>query len=121
MKKIILFSSALLASLAAVFLVQEFYTPIKKLPYKYSPTDFIEPSATFTKCYINDDCLKVKGSACPPDTGGVDTCVNKNYMQEYLSEIEELEGKEWEVTCPQIDKTNNYECFCVNNTCKMVS
>ncbi len=103
--------------LALIFFIQEYYIPMKKVQYKYSPTDFIEPSKNFIKCYENSDCIKVKGSVCPVTM----TCVNKNYLQEYNSKIENLAGNLWEAECPEKTITDNYECFCVNNTCKLVS
>lgn len=89
--------------------------------YKYPSTYFIEPSDLFLSCYKNDDCIKVKGTACPPSRGGIETCVNKNYMQEYLSNIEVLSGKEWEVNCPNIDSSTTIGCSCIDNVCKLVS
>jgi len=115
MKKIIL--SLIVIIIGVSFLIQEFYTPQKETNYKYSPTDFVEPSERFIFCYIDDDCLKVKGSACPPESGGVETCVNKDFMQEYNTMIEGLAGRHWELACPEIYLVSNKTCNCVENRC----
>jgi len=88
---------------------------------RYPSTYFIEPSNLFLFCYKTDECIKVKGTVCPPSKGGTETCVNKEHMQEYLSNIETLGGKEWEANCPNIDYSTTKECSCVNNTCNLVS
>jgi len=88
---------------------------------KCPSTYFIKPSNLFSSCYKDDDCIKVKGSACQPSKGGIETCINKNYMQEYLSNIDNLAGKEWEVECPSINNTTSKGCSCVNNVCNLVS
>jgi hypothetical protein len=87
---------------------------------RYPSTYFIEPSNSFVACYKTDDCIKVKGTACPPSKGGAEICINKEHMQEYLSNIEILSGKEWEVECPNINNSTNKECSCINNVCKLV-
>jgi len=98
------------------------YKSLQSEVSKYPSTYFIEPSSVlFVECYTVDDCIKVKGSACPPQKGGIEICINKNYMQQYLSSIETLSGKEWEVKCPSMDNSTNKECSCNNNTCKLVS
>jgi len=107
----------LLIVLAVVFYIQESYIPIKNISYKYSSTEFIEPSGNFVKCYEDKDCIKIKGSVCPPESGGTEACVNKNYFQEYLSEIEEKAGREWEVSCPEIYLVSNKTCDCIGNLC----
>jgi len=92
------------------------------VPPKYPSTYFIEPpSILFVECHTNDDCLKIKGTACQPSKGGTEICINKNYMQEYLSNIETLSGKEWEVDCPEVNNISNKICSCVNNNCKLVN
>jgi hypothetical protein len=88
---------------------------------RYPSTYFFEPSNLFIACYTSDECIKIKGSACPPSRGGVETCINKEHMQEYLAKIEISSGKEWEVECPNTDNSTNRGCSCVNNSCEMVS
>jgi len=110
--------------LAAYFTLTNDYYYYKSLTskkQKLSPTYFIEPSNLLLTCYNDDNCIKVKGSACQPSKGGTETCINKNHMQEYLSNIENLEGKEWEVSCPDINNSTNKTCSCVNGDCKLVS
>ena len=97
------------------------YKSLQSERVKYPSTYFIQPSNLLSSCYKTDDCIKIKGTACPPSKGGIETCVNKEHMQEYLSNIEYLSGKEWEVSCPNIDKTTNKECSCINNICSLVS
>lgn len=116
-KNIMILLSLILIVVGLIFLIQEFYLPREEIYYKYSPTDFIEPSEIFIRCYENKDCIKVKGSVCPVTS----TCVNKNYLQEYDSEIEKSAGTPLEADCPGMDIKDNYECFCVNNSCKLVS
>lgn len=98
-----------------------FYKSLSGVKEKYPSTSLVEPSNLFVSCYKTDDCLKVKGSACQPSKGGEETCINKNYMQEYLSSIENLAGKDLEVSCPSIDKTTNRSCSCLNNICQLVN
>lgn len=98
-----------------------FYKSISSVSEKYPSTSLVEPSGQFTSCYSSDDCLKVRGSACQPSEGGEETCVNKNYMQEYLSNIDSLAGKEYEVSCPGINKTTDRSCSCVSDVCQLVS
>ncbi|NIO44574.1 MAG: hypothetical protein GTN36_03415 [Candidatus Aenigmarchaeota archaeon] len=106
--------------LAIIFLVQEFYIPIEKNQYKYTSTEFIEPSERFLKCYESTDCIKIKGSACPPTSGGVEVCVDKDYFQEYLSEVEEKAGREEEVVCPEIYLVSDKTCSCLQDKCILV-
>ena len=119
MKKIILILIIIII-VGVLLLIQEFYIPQKGMNYKYSPTDFIEPTQRFIFCYVNDDCLKVKGSTCPPESGGVETCVNKDFMQEYNTMIEELAGKHWEIGCPEIYLVTNKICSCIDNKCVLM-
>jgi hypothetical protein len=102
-----------------LIVVQEIYIPQRETFYEYSATDFIEPEERFTFCYIDDDCFKFKGSACPADSGGIETCVNKNFVQEYNSEIEEKAGKHWERGCPEIYMLTNKTCQCIDNRCTL--
>ena len=102
-----------------LFLINEFYVPAKT-QYEYSPTEFIEPFKRFVNCFEDKDCIKVKGSACPPSSGGFEVCINKNYFQEYISEIEEKAGKEWEVECPAIYLISNKICDCIESECVLV-
>jgi len=60
MKKIIILILIVIVTVGVIVLIQEFYIPQKETNYKYSPTDFIEPTDRFIFCYIDDDCLKVK-------------------------------------------------------------
>ena len=119
-RDVLIVLASLLIILGLAFLIQEFYIPVKKTQYKYSPTEFIEPSERFVNCFEDTDCIKVKGSACPPSSGGVESCVNKNYFQEYISEIEEKAGKEWEVECPAIYLISNKICDCIESECVLV-
>jgi hypothetical protein len=124
-KSLIILSVAIiivLVFLAAYF--TNFYYHYKSLQgerVKYPSTYFIEPSSLFLTCYKADDCIKVKGTACPTSKGGVETCINKEHMQEYLSSIEVLSGKEWEANCPDINNSSSMECSCLNNVCRLVS
>lgn len=115
-----IFLAIIFIVLSLIFLIQEFYVPIKKVNYEYSPTDFIEPSERFLKCFEDTDCIKIKGSACPPSSGGKEVCVDKDYFQEYLSEIEEKAGREEEVNCPQVYTVTNKTCDCIENKCVLV-
>ena len=118
MKQIIMiFLSILFISLSLIFYIQCSYDPRKKVQYKNSPTDFIEPPKDFINCYEDTDCIKVKGSACPPSQGGIEVCVNKNYFQEYISEIDKQAGPEGEVVCPQVFLVSNKTCGCIGGTC----
>jgi len=114
---IMIFLGLVLIVLAVIFFIQESHVPIKKTSYKYSPTDFIEPSERFLKCYEDTDCIKIKGSACPPSSGGTEVCVDKDFFQEYLSEIEKQAGREEEVGCPEIYLVSNKTCSCIENKC----
>lgn len=117
MKKYIVPVAILLASLSIIFFVQNTYDPRKREQYKSSATELVEPAENFIKCYEDTDCIKVKGSSCPPSEGGVEVCVNKNYFQEYISQIEKQEGREAEVVCPQVYMVTNRTCGCIENVC----
>ena len=106
--------------LAVVFFIQESYVPTEKNQYKYSPTAFIEPLERFLKCFEDTDCIKVRGSACPPSSGGAEVCVDKDFFQEYISEIEKKAGREDEVGCPEIYLVSNKTCSCIENTCVLM-
>ncbi len=108
------------AIVGVIVIVQEFYCAAEEKVYEYSATDFIEPDERFTFCDIDDDCFKFKGSACPIDSGGVEVCVHKNYVQEYNSVIEEAAGKHWERGCPEIYMVTNRTCSCIDNVCTLV-
>jgi len=114
---IIAIVTALMTSFTNIFY---YFKSLSSEKEKYPSTYFIEPSNLFKECHTTDDCIKVKGTSCPPSKGGVETCVNKNYMQEYLSNIETLTDKEWESNCPNIDSSTDRECSCVNNVCDLV-
>lgn len=117
---IMIFLAVLLILLALIFFIQDFYVPIKNVSYKYSSTAFIEPSETFIKCFEDKDCIKVKGSACPPNKGGEEVCVDKDYFQEYLSDIEEKAGREDEVKCSMTYLVTNKNCVCIEGRCTLV-
>jgi hypothetical protein len=112
--KIVLIS-LLLISLGLVSLFHEFYAEEKV--YEYNFTDFIEPEEKFTACTSSDDCFKFKGSACPADAGGVETCINKNFVQEYNSEIQDLAGSYNVNECPQLYLSTNRICECIDSNC----
>ena len=126
MKKylIIILSAIAVAVIAMSAYFTNFYYHLKSLQVqgtKYPSTYFINPpSNLFIECRTTDDCIKIKGTACPPSKGGTETCVNKGHMQEYLSSIESLAGKEWEVDCPNVNKTTDKVCSCANNFCSLV-
>lgn len=121
MKKYIIPIAVIIASLSIIFFAQDFYNPKKKVnQYNFSSTDFIEPAENFIKCYEDDDCIKIKGSACPPSSGGVEVCVNKNYFQEYISQIDRAAGNEAEVVCPQVYLVTNRTCGCIENKCEFI-
>jgi len=120
MRRYIMIILTILFLLALVFFIQGSYVPIKKTPYKHSSTDFIEPSERFLKCYEDMDCIKVKGSACPPNSGGTEVCVDKDYFQEYLSEIEKQAGREEEIACPEIYLVTNKTCSCIEDKCVLI-
>ena len=119
-RDIMIFLAFLFIIIGLVFLIQEFYAPTKNVKYKYSTTDFVEPSALFVKCAENEDCIKIKGSVCPPEAGGIEVCVNKNYFQEYISYINEKAGFETDVACPEVYLTTNKTCTCTENKCKLM-
>lgn len=114
-----IFLAFLFIIIGLVFLIQEFYAPNKKVQYKYSTTDFIEPSEKFITCYQGTDCIKIKGSACPASEGGTEVCVNKNHFQEYISDIDEKAGAETDVVCPQVYMVTNKTCVCVSGECNL--
>ncbi|OGI11942.1 hypothetical protein A3K64_00520 [Candidatus Micrarchaeota archaeon RBG_16_36_9] len=121
MKKYIIPFAVLIATLSVVFFIQSSYDPKKKNnQYEFSSTDFIEPDENFIKCYENTDCIKIKGSACPPSAGGVETCVDKNYFQEYISQITNQAGNEADLVCPQVYLVTNRTCGCIENKCVII-
>jgi hypothetical protein len=120
MKKYIIPLAILIASLAVIFFVQSAYDPRKKTQNKFSSTDFIQPAENFIKCYEDTDCIKIKGSACPPSAGGIETCVNKNYFQEYISQIDKTAGSEADAICPQVYMVTNKTCVCASGICNLV-
>jgi hypothetical protein len=116
--KIIL--ALVLIIIGLIYIVQEFHVPKKENNYEYSSTDFIRPSQRFLNCFEDLDCIKIKGSACPPSAGGKEVCVDKDFFQEYLSEIEEKSGKESEIICPQVYLVTNKTCICNNGKCNLM-
>ena len=116
-----IFLALLLIVIGIAFIIQQFYFPIKEIKYKYSSTDFIEPSQDFLKCNEDTDCIKVKGSACPPNEGGREVCVNKNHFQEYISIIDEKAGSEAEIVCPQVYLVTNKPCGCASGVCVLIN
>ena len=115
-----IFLSFLLIAIGLVFVIQQFYVPSKKVQHKYSATDFIEPPQDFLTCNQDTDCIKVKGSACPPSEGGTEVCVSKNHFQEYISDIDEKAGKQEEVICPQVYLVTDKQCKCIEGKCKLM-
>ena len=87
--------------------------------YSYNITDFIEPQERFLTCNNVDDCFKFKGSACPADRGGAEVCINKNFVQEYNSIIEDQAGMYYVTQCPNISLSTNVTCDCVDNRCSL--
>jgi hypothetical protein len=75
MNKYYILAGSLMA-VGSIMLVQQFYSPVKAESYSVSSTQFIEPREEFVKCADSSDCIKIKGSACPPSAGGVEVCVN---------------------------------------------
>jgi hypothetical protein len=120
MKKMITLLLIAIVVVGVIVIIQEFYSPVKEKNYEYSATDFIEPEERFTFCYNDDDCFKFKGSACPADSGGIEICINKNYVQEYNSVIEAAAGKHWERGCPEIYMVTNKTCSCIDSKCSLV-
>jgi hypothetical protein len=104
----------------SVMLVQQFYSPVKEEKYSFSSTDFIEPSEEFVNCTISSECMKIKGSACPPSEGGKEVCVNKSYFQQYISVIDDKAGSEAFSNCPQTNMVTDRTCGCVQNRCVMI-
>ena len=92
----------------------------KEKAYDYNTTDFIEPEEKFVVCGNDDDCFKFKGSACPAEVGGVEICVNKNFVQEYSSTIEGLAGSCNVNECPQVSLSTNRTCSCIDSKCSLV-
>jgi hypothetical protein len=126
MKKILIIILAVVAIIAialSAYFTNAYYNykSLQGERTKYPSTYFFEPSSLFVACYTNDECIKVKGTACSPSKGGAETCINKEHMQEYLANIEITSGKEWEVNCPNINNSSNKECSCINNICSLVS
>jgi hypothetical protein len=109
--------AASLLTVGAVIAVQMNYNPVKKDSYAFSSTDFVEPEQRLINCNQTIDCIKIKGSACPPSEGGVEVCINKNHFQEYISVINAAAGNEAEVTCPQVLTITDRTCRCINQTC----
>ena len=87
--------------------------------YNYNITDFIQPSEKFLACDTADDCFKFRGSACPADMGGVETCVNKNFVQAYNSQIEESAGLYVVTDCPNVSFSTDMTCTCTNGRCML--
>ena len=114
--KYILLSLALL-SLGAVSVFHEIYA--EKESYEYSFTDYIYPEEKFVQCTSTDDCFKFRGSVCPAEAGGVEMCINKNFVQEYNSVIEGNAGSCMVNECPQACLTTNRTCECINNRCAL--
>jgi hypothetical protein len=104
----------------SIMLIQQFYSPSRSENYTSSSTELIEPRGEFTKCSDSTNCIKIKGSACPPSEGGVEVCVNKNYFQQYISVIDNKAGSEAGAVCPQIYLATNRTCECVQNECVMI-
>jgi hypothetical protein len=119
-RDIMIFLAFLFIIIGLVFLIQEFYVPNKNVQYKYSTTDFIEPSEEFITCYQDTDCIKIKGSACPASEGGAEVCVNNNHFQEYISGIDEKAGKQEEIICPQVYLVTDKQCKCIEGKCKLM-
>lgn len=115
-----IFLALIFIIIGLVFLIQQFYVPGKKVQHKYSATDFIEPPQDFLTCNQDTDCIKVKGSACPPSEGGTEVCVSKNHFQEYISVIDEEAGSEAEVVCPQVYMVTNRPCGCAAGVCALM-
>jgi hypothetical protein len=109
--------AASLLTVGTVIAVQMNYNPMRKTSYAYSSTDFIEPEQRLVNCNQTIDCIKIKGSACPPTEGGVEVCINKNHFQEYISTIDRAAGNEIEVACPQVDTATDRTCRCVDMKC----
>ena len=111
--------SIVLLSIGTYFVVDNFYFNHDK-QYEYSTTDFVEPEEKFLDCDNVDDCFKFQGSACPPTSGGVEICINKNFVQEYRSTIEEKTGILVDIDCPQVDMSTDSECGCILNRCELM-
>jgi hypothetical protein len=107
--------SLVIISLGVVSLFHELY--VEDESYEYSFTDYVNPEERFVLCSSNDDCFKFKGSVCPAEAGGVETCINKNFVQEYSSVIEDNAGACTVNECPQICLTTNRTCECIDNRC----
>ena len=111
--------SIVLLSIGAYFVVDNFYLGHSK-QYEYSTTDFIEPEERFVTCVDVDDCFKFQGSACPATAGGVEVCINKNFVQEYRSIIEDETGILVDIDCPQVDMSTDRECGCILSRCELM-
>jgi hypothetical protein len=115
-----IFLALIFIIIGLAFLIQQFYAPSKKVQHKYSSTDFIEPSQDFLTCNQDTDCIKVKGSACPPSEGGTEVCVSKDHFQGYISVIDEEAGSETEAVCPQVNMVTNRPCGCAAGVCTLI-
>ena len=104
----------------SIMLIQQFYSPSRNESYTTSSTELIEPRDEFIKCSDSTNCIKIKGSACPPSEGGAEVCVNKNYFQQYISVIDNMAGSLADIKCPQVYMVTNRTCGCVNNNCVMI-
>ncbi|MBN2202592.1 MAG: hypothetical protein JW700_00165 [Candidatus Aenigmarchaeota archaeon] len=111
--------SIMLIAIGIVFVIQELSVKEEE-KYEYSYTDYVEPEERFVACDDVDDCFKFKGSACPANMGGVEVCVNKNFVQEYNSVIESKTGLTLEIECPEINRTTDMTCACINNKCALL-
>lgn len=115
--RITIIAAASLFTVGIVAAVQIGYVPTPKDAHTHSSTEFIEPSPRFVACEDNTDCIKIKGSACPPTEGGVEICINKNHFQEYISTIDEAAGAEKDIVCPQVIASTNRMCGCMMGKC----
>jgi hypothetical protein len=127
MKKIFLVSLTAVIAVGLIVIIQEFYSSAKEKVYQYSPTDYIEPEERFLVCTNNtnsnstaDECFKFKASACPAEMGGIEMCINKNFIQEYNSVIERGAGEHWDLSCPEINMVTDRACDCIDNVCTLV-
>ena len=114
--KLVLLALALI-SLGVVSMFYEVYGEEKTHDYNF--TDYIEPEEKFITCTNNDDCFKFKGSVCPAEAGGVELCINKNFVQEYNSVLEYMAGSCMVTECPQVCLTTNRTCECIENKCTL--
>ncbi|MFH0928772.1 MAG: hypothetical protein V1818_00250 [Candidatus Aenigmatarchaeota archaeon] len=112
----VVFISIILIVIGIVFVIQEFSMKEDE-KYEFSFTDSIEPEERFVACDNVDDCFKFKGSACPAYAGGTEVCINKNFVQEYNSVIEEKTGLNLEIKCPGTDLSTDMICECIDKRC----